>query len=70
VIAPWREWDLTSRDKLLEYAAKHGISVEKKKDGTSMYSMDANSLHISYEGGELEDPWVQPSMVILWPSTE
>ena len=61
VIAPWREWDLTSRDKLLEYAAKHGISVEKKKDGTSMYSMDANSLHISYEGGELEDPWVQPN---------
>ena len=60
VIAPWREWDLTSRDKLLEYAAKHGISVEKKKDGSSMYSMDANSLHISYEGGELEDPWVQP----------
>ena len=60
VIAPWREWDLGSREKLMEYAAKHGISVEKKKDGTSMYSMDANSLHISYEGGELEDPWVQP----------
>ncbi len=60
VIAPWREWDLSSREKLLEYAAKHGISVEKKKDGSSMYSMDANSLHISYEGGELEDPWLQP----------
>ncbi len=60
VIAPWREWDLGSREKLMEYAAKHGISVEKKKDGSSMYSMDANSLHISYEGGELEDPWVQP----------
>lgn len=60
VIAPWREWDLSSREKLMEYAAKHGISVEKKKDGSSMYSMDANSLHISYEGGELEDPWLQP----------
>ncbi len=60
VIAPWREWNLSSREKLLEYAAKHGISVEKKKDGSSMYSMDANSLHISYEGGELEDPWIQP----------
>jgi argininosuccinate synthase len=61
VIAPWREWNLSSREKLLEYAAKHGISVEKKKDGSSMYSMDANSLHISYEGGELEDPWLQPN---------
>ena len=61
VIAPWREWDLSSREKLLEYAAKHRISVEKKKDGSSMYSMDANSLHISYEGGELEDPWLQPN---------
>jgi len=61
VIAPWREWDLSSREKLMEYAAKHGISVEKKKDGTSMYSMDANSLHISYEGGELEDPWCAPN---------
>jgi len=61
VIAPWREWDLSSREKLMEYAAQHGISVEKKKDGTSMYSMDANSLHISYEGGELEDPWCAPN---------
>ncbi len=61
VIAPWREWDLTSREKLMQYAAQHGISVEKKKDGTSMYSMDANSLHISYEGGELEDPWCAPN---------
>lgn len=61
VIAPWREWDLSSREKLMEYAANHGISVEKKKDGSSMYSMDANSLHISYEGGELEDPWCAPN---------
>ena len=61
VIAPWREWDLSSREKLMQYAAKNGISVEKKKDGSSMYSMDANSLHISYEGGELEDPWCAPN---------
>ncbi len=60
IIAPWREWDLNSREKLLSYAATHGIEVEKKKDGSSMYSMDANSLHISYEGGELEDPWQAP----------
>ncbi len=56
VIAPWREWDLTSREKLLHYAEQHGISVEKKKNGGSPYSMDANLLHISYEGGILEDP--------------
>jgi len=59
VIAPWREWDLNSRDKLLEYADKNGISVEKKADGKSLYSMDANLLHISYEGGILEDPWAE-----------
>lgn len=56
VIAPWREWDLSSREKLLDYAQTHGISVEKKKGGGSPYSMDANLLHISYEGGILEDP--------------
>ena len=60
IIAPWREWDLTSRAKLMEYAQKHGISVEKKKDGSSPYSIDANLLHISHEGGELEDPWTTP----------
>ena len=59
VIAPWREWDLNSRTKLLEYAEKHGISVEKKKSGESPYSMDANLLHISYEGGVLEDTWAE-----------
>lgn len=59
VIAPWRLWDLSSRDKLLAYADKHGISVEKKADGKSLYSMDANLLHISYEGGILEDPWAE-----------
>jgi argininosuccinate synthase len=60
VIAPWREWDLNSRQKLLDYAEKHGISVEMKKGKTSPYSMDANSLHISYEGRILEDPWNEP----------
>jgi len=59
VIAPWREWDLNSREKLLAYAEAHGIPIEKhgKK---SPYSMDANLLHISYEGGILEDPWAEP----------
>ncbi|MEY3107403.1 MAG: hypothetical protein RIT35_1581 [Pseudomonadota bacterium] len=60
VIAPWREWDLNSRQTLLAYAEKHGISVEMKKGKTSPYSMDANLLHISYEGRILEDPWVEP----------
>jgi len=59
IIAPWREWDLNSRDKLLTYADAKGISVEKKADGKSLYSMDANLLHISYEGGILEDPWAE-----------
>ena len=59
IIAPWREWDLNSREKLMAYAAKHKIEVEKKKDGKSQYSMDANLLHISYEGGVLEDPWIE-----------
>jgi argininosuccinate synthase len=60
IIAPWREWDLTSRQKLLDYAARHGIPVEHKQGKQSPYSMDANSLHISYEGGILEDPWAEP----------
>ena len=60
VIAPWREWDLNSREKLLEYADTHNISIEQKQGQRSPYSMDANLLHISYEGGELEDPWVEP----------
>jgi argininosuccinate synthase len=62
VIAPWREWDLTSREKLLEYAEAHGIPVEgkMKKGGGAPYSMDANLLHISYEGGILEDPGYEP----------
>ncbi|UCD69462.1 MAG: argininosuccinate synthase [Betaproteobacteria bacterium] len=61
VIAPWREWDLLSREKLLAYAEKNGIPVEyKKKKGAAPYSMDANLLHISYEGGVLEDPAFEP----------
>ena len=61
VIAPWREWDLNSREKLLNYAEAHGISIEMKREGKkSPYSMDANLLHISYEGYDLEDPWTEP----------
>lgn len=60
VIAPWREWDLSSRQKLLAYADTHGIPIERKKGKVSPYSMDANLLHISYEGGILEDPWSEP----------
>jgi argininosuccinate synthase len=60
VIAPWREWDLNSREKLMAYAEQHGISVEMKQGKKSPYSMDANLLHISYEGGILEDPWAEP----------
>src|SRR5574343_349702 len=57
VIAPWREWDLMSREKLMAYAEKHGIEIDMKhKKGGSPYSMDANLLHISYEGRHLEDP--------------
>ncbi|MEO8739288.1 MAG: argininosuccinate synthase [Casimicrobiaceae bacterium] len=61
VIAPWREWDLTSREKLLAYAQKHAIPIEMKhRAGGSPYSMDANLLHISYEGRALEDPAQEP----------
>jgi len=62
IIAPWREWDLLSREKLLGYAESHGIPVEMKRAGAkSPYSMDANLLHISYEGNDLEDPWTEPA---------
>lgn len=56
VIAPWREWDLNSREKLMAYCEEHGIEVDMKRGKKSPYSMDANLLHISYEGGILEDP--------------
>lgn len=68
VIAPWREWDLNSRERLLAYAEKHGIDVRKKQDGGSPYSTDANALHISYEGGVLEDPWT-PAEDAMWEWT-
>ncbi|MDG2001630.1 MAG: argininosuccinate synthase [Alphaproteobacteria bacterium] len=58
IIAPWREWDLDSRTKLIEWAEKRNISVPKDKRGEPPYSTDANLLHISYEGKALEDPWV------------
>jgi len=60
VIAPWREWDLMSREKLMAYAEEHNIAVEKKKGKKSPYSMDANLLHISYEGGIIEFPENEP----------
>lgn len=66
IIAPWREWDLNSREKLLAYAEAHGIPIEKKGK-KSPYSMDANLLHISYEGGILEDPNAEPEdSMWLW----
>ncbi len=68
IIAPWREWDLVSRGKLLEYAESHGIAVEARRDGGSPYSMDANLLHVSYEGGPLEDPWQEPEET-MWQRT-
>ena len=61
IISPWREWDLLSREKLMTYAEQHSIPVELKREGKKTpYSMDANLLHISYEGYDLEDPWVEP----------
>jgi argininosuccinate synthase len=60
VIAPWREWDLTSRTKLIDYAKKHQIQIPKDKRGEAPFSVDANLLHISAEGKVLEDPWVEP----------
>ncbi len=60
VIAPWREWDLNSRSKLIAYAEQHQIPIPTDKRGEAPYSMDANLLHISYEGKALEDPWAEP----------
>jgi argininosuccinate synthase len=60
VIAPWREWDLTSRTKLIEYAEKHQIQIPRDKRGEAPFSTDANLLHISAEGKVLEDPWSEP----------
>ena len=67
IIAPWREWDLNSREKLLAYCETHAIPVDNKRDGKSPYSMDANLLHISYEGGRLENPAMEPEESMwLW----
>ena len=60
VIAPWREWDLTSRETLMDYCEQHQIPVDFQRGQKSPYSMDANLLHISYEGDNLEDPWIGP----------
>ncbi len=61
VISPWREWNLSSRESLMNYAKQHGIEVDyQKQSKKSPYSMDANLLHISYEGDILEDPWIEP----------
>jgi len=65
VIAPWREWDLDSRTKLVEFAEKHQISVPKDKRGEAPYSQDANLLHISSEGKILEDPWIEPDYGLI-----
>ncbi|MBF0629054.1 MAG: argininosuccinate synthase [Magnetococcales bacterium] len=72
VIAPWREWDLNSREKLIAYADAHGIPVAKDKRGEAPYSMDRNLLHLSFEGKILEDPWREPEeeMFILSVSPE
>ncbi len=65
IIAPWRQWDLNSRNKLIEFAERHGIPVPVTR--SRPYSMDANMLHISYEGGILEDPWAEPPAdMFLW----
>ncbi|MEM7288257.1 MAG: argininosuccinate synthase [Actinomycetota bacterium] len=60
VIAPWREWDLGSRESLMRYAEEHDIPIEMKRGKKSPFSMDANLLHISFEGGPLENPWTEP----------
>ncbi|MFN4284254.1 MAG: argininosuccinate synthase [Alphaproteobacteria bacterium] len=64
VIAPWREWDLTSRTKLLEFAEKHQIPIAKDKRGEAPFSVDANLLHSSSEGKVLEDPWQEPDEIV------
>lgn len=61
VIAPWREWDLSSRERLVAYASNHQIPIDKQPGNEALHSMDANLLHTSYEGGMLEDPWTEPT---------
>src|ERR1700742_1466343 len=64
VIAPWREWELSSRTKLIEFAEKHQIPIAKDKRGEAPFSVDANLLHASSEGKVLEDPWVEPEEMV------
>ncbi|REK18745.1 MAG: argininosuccinate synthase [Actinobacteria bacterium] len=67
VIAPWRIWDLSSRESLMKYARAHGIPIEKARGQQSPFSIDANLLHVSYEGGVLEDPWAEaPADMWQW----
>ena len=65
IIAPWREWDLSSRSKLIEYAQNHQISIPKDKRGEAPFSVDANLLHVSAEGKVLEDPWIEPEEYVF-----
>jgi argininosuccinate synthase len=65
VIAPWREWDLTSRTRLIEYADQHQIPIARDKRGEAPFSVDANLLHVSAEGKILEDPWVEPEEYVF-----
>src|ERR1700746_2942472 len=65
VIAPWREWDLTSRTRLLEYAEQHQIPIARDKRGEAPFSVDANLLHVSAEGKVLEDPWSEPEELVF-----
>ena len=67
VVAPWREWELHSRERLMVYAEEHGIPIARPEGNESPYSTDANLMHISYEGNELEDPWTEPAESMwLW----
>ncbi|MBV8090581.1 MAG: argininosuccinate synthase, partial [Alphaproteobacteria bacterium] len=65
VIAPWREWDLTSRTRLLDYADKHQIPIARDRRGEAPFSVDANLLHVSAEGKVLEDPWTEPEEFVF-----
>ena len=69
VIAPWRDWDLSSRSKLIQYAEKNQIPIAKDKRGEAPFSVDANLLHVSAEGKILEDPWVEPKEYIYTRTT-
>ena len=69
VVAPWRQWDLTSRTRLIEYAEQHQISIPQDKRGEAPFSVDANLLHVSAEGKVLEDPWLAPEEYIFTRTT-